>query len=212
MGTMMGEPATLESRLAIEWAVASRALAGQSVSGDVSAVVPTTNGVVVAAVDGLGHGREAAAAAEVAVETLRIHADEPLTEIILRCHEALRRTRGVALSVASFDVRHGTMTWTGIGNVDGALFRAASNAQPAREALLLRGGVVGYSLPAQRTATLPVAPGDTLVFATDGVGGGFRHGAMQGRSTQELADDILLRHGRERDDALVLAVRYVGVS
>jgi negative regulator of sigma-B (phosphoserine phosphatase) len=211
MGAMMCGPATLETRLAIEWAVASRALTGQSVSGDVPAVVATENGVVVAAMDGLGHGKEAAAAAEIAAETLKIHAEEPLTEIILRCHEALRRTRGVAISIASFDVRHNTMTWTGIGNVDGALFRAASNALPARETLLLRGGVVGYSLPAQRTATLSVAPGDTLVFATDGVGVGFRYGSMQGRSAQELADEILFRHGRERDDALVLAARYVGI-
>jgi serine phosphatase RsbU (regulator of sigma subunit) len=192
--------------------VASRALAGQSVSGDVSAVVRTANGAVVAAVDGSGHGSEAAAAAEIAAETLKVHADEPLTEIILRCHEALRRTRGVAISIASFDVRHGTMTWTGIGNVDGTLFRAASNALPAREALLLRGGVVGYSLPPNRTATLSVARGDTLILATDGVGSGFRHKSMQVGSVQDVAADILLRHGRDRDDALVLAARYMGVS
>ena len=39
---------------------------------------------------------------------------------------------------------------------------------------MLRGGVVGYSLPALRIATLSVAPGDTLIFATDGIGGSFR--------------------------------------
>jgi phosphoserine phosphatase RsbX len=207
----MREPAILESKLAIEWGVASRALAGQAVSGDVSAVVRTASGVVVAAVDGLGHGSEAAIAAEIAAETLKTYAEKPLADIIMRCHEALRRTRGVAISIASFDVRHGTMTWTGIGNVDGTLFRA-SNVLPAREALLLRGGVVGYSLPQPRIATLAVAPGDTLILATDGVDAGFRHVSLRGGSVQDLAADILLRHGRERDDALVLAARYIGVS
>ena len=209
---MMSAPATLESGLAIEWGVASRALAGQSISGDVSAIVRTANGVVVAAVDGLGHGSEAAVAAGIAAETLKAHAEEPLPDIIRRCHEALRRTRGVAISIASFDVRHSTMTWTGIGNVDGALYRAAASALPQREALLLRGGVVGYSLPQPRVATLSVAPGDTLIFTTDGVAAGFRRGPVQGGSAQELADDILVRHGRELDDALVLAARYIGVS
>jgi negative regulator of sigma-B (phosphoserine phosphatase) len=209
---MMCEPATLESTLAIEWGVASRALAGQSVSGDVSAVVRTANGVVVAAVDGLGHGSEAATAAEIAAETLKTHAEESLAEIIGRCHRALRRTRGVAISIASFDARQGTMTWTGIGNVEGTLFRAASNALPAREALLLRGGVVGYALPQLRIATLPVTRGDTLIFATDGVGAGFRHRSVPGGFARDLAADILLRHGREHDDALVLAARYIGVS
>jgi serine phosphatase RsbU (regulator of sigma subunit) len=209
---MMWEAATLDSRLAIEWGVASRPLAGESVSGDVAAVVRTANGVVIAAVDGLGHGSEAAAAAEIAAETLKACAEEPLTDIIMQCHEALRRTRGVAISVASFDVGQSTMTWTGIGNVEGTLFRAASNTAPVREALLLRGGVVGYSLPKPRIATLAVAPGDTLIFATDGVAACFRHEAIEGGSVQDLATDILLRHGREIDDALVLAARYVGVS
>jgi phosphoserine phosphatase RsbX len=208
----MCEPATLESTLAIEWGVASRALAGQSVSGDLSAVVRTANGVVVAAVDGLGHGSEAATAAELAAETLKTYAEEPLPEIIARCHQALRRTRGVAISIASFDARQGTMTWTGVGNVEGTLFRAASGALPAREALLLRGGVVGYAMPQLRIATLPVTRGDILIFATDGVGAGFRHGSLPGDSARDLAADILLRHGRERDDALVLAARYIGVS
>jgi negative regulator of sigma-B (phosphoserine phosphatase) len=212
MDAMMHEAATLDSALAIEWGVASRPLAGQIISGDVSAVVRRANGVVVAAADGLGHGEEAASAAEIAARTLKLHAEESLTDIIVRCHEALRRTRGVAISIASFDVLRNTMTWTGIGNVEGTLFRAASNGLPPREALLLRGGVVGYSLPQPRTATVAVAPGDILIFATDGVATGFRHESMQGGSVQDLVTDILLRYGREIDDALVLAARYVGVS
>jgi phosphoserine phosphatase RsbX len=206
----MGEPAVAERALVIEWAVASRALAGQSVSGDLHAVVPTASGAVVAAVDGLGHGSEAAWAAQIAAETLTTWADEPVADIVLRCHEALRRTRGVAISIASFDAGQSTMTWIGIGNVDGALLRAWPSAQPAREALLLRGGVVGYSLPQRRTATLPVAPGDTLILATDGVASRFRHGLMPASPVQDLATDILVRHGRDLDDALVLVVRYIG--
>jgi len=109
------------------------------------------------------------------------------------------------------DATHGTMTWTGIGNVEGTLYRASPNARPTREALLLRGGVVGYSLPKPRTATLPVSPGDTLIFTTDGIGNGFRRDSTPDGPVQALADDILLRYGRSLDDALVLVARYVGV-
>jgi negative regulator of sigma-B (phosphoserine phosphatase) len=209
---MMYEPATHQRGPVVEWGVASRTLAGESVSGDGHAIVRTANGVVVAAVDGLGHGREAAVAAGVAAETVKAYAEEPPAGIVLRCHEALRRTRGVAISIASFDVRDDTMTWTGIGNVEGTLLRAASRTVPAREALLLRGGVVGYSMPQPRTATLSITSGDTLIFATDGVAAGFRYGSMQGGPVQNLADDILLRHGRKADDALVVAARYIGAS
>jgi phosphoserine phosphatase RsbX len=209
---MKAAPATIECVSPVEWGTASRTLAGESVSGDIAAVVPTVDGVVVAAVDGLGHGREAAAVAEIAAATVKTYAEEPPASIVMRCHEALRRTRGVAISIASFDVRHETMTWTGIGNVEGTLLRAASGGLRAREALLLRGGVVGYSIPQPRIATLSVARGDTLIFATDGVASGFKFGLLPGRPVQNLADDILLRHGRRVDDALVLAVRYIGAS
>jgi negative regulator of sigma-B (phosphoserine phosphatase) len=208
----MGMPAVIDSTLAVEWGVAARAMDGQAVSGDIHAVAPTANGILVAAVDGLGHGSEAAAAAETAAETLTTYADEPLPDIVLRCHEALRRTRGAVISIATFDASRGTMTWIGIGNIDGTLFRASPVARPNRETLLLRGGVVGYSLPHSRAATLPIAPGDTLVLATDGIDSGFRHGSMQGGSVQGLANDILLGHRRGTDDALVLIARYTGIS
>jgi hypothetical protein len=50
----------------IEWDVAMRALAGQVVSGDQYLGKPFVNGVLVAVIDGLGHGEDAAAAANLA--------------------------------------------------------------------------------------------------------------------------------------------------
>jgi serine phosphatase RsbU (regulator of sigma subunit) len=42
--------------------------------------------------------------------------------------------------------------------------------------VLLRSGVVGYQLPTLRASTLPIAPGDLLIFATDGIGARRIHG------------------------------------
>lgn len=200
----------LAPSLSIEWGVASRPLAGEPVSGDLHAVVPTTGGHVVAAIDGLGHGREAAAAAEVAAETVAAHAEQSVTEIVRQCHTALHRTRGAAISMASFDVAGGLMTWIGVGNVDGMLLRAVPGASRPHEALLLRGGVVGYSLPPLRATTLAALPGDTLIFATDGVRSSFRQRGMMKGSASELAADLLCHYARDTDDALVLVVRYNG--
>ena len=50
----------------IEWGVASSTMPGQSQSGDRYVVHPCLNGVIVAAIDGLGHGQEAARAADLA--------------------------------------------------------------------------------------------------------------------------------------------------
>ena len=75
------------------------------------------------------------------------------------CHEALRVSRGAAVSLASIDGRNNTMAWLGVGNVDGLLV-CYSCDPPKREMLITRGGVVGFQLPPLRTASLPVCRGD----------------------------------------------------
>jgi hypothetical protein len=202
-------PASL-APLPIAWGVSSRALDGGAESGDLHVVAPSAQTVLVAAIDGIGHGPDAALAARVAAAILLEHADEPLIPLMQRCHEALRRTRGVVLSMASFDLRDSTMTWLGVGNVEGVLFRADILAYPPRDSLVLRGGVVGYQIPPLRTAERPIGAGDVLVFATDGVSADFAAYSPLGRDVQEFTDAILARCGKETDDALVFAIRYLG--
>src|SRR4051794_39540545 len=117
----------------LEWGVATRALAGQPESGDRHLVEPFPGGALLAVVDGLGHGEEAAEAARAAVAALAGHAGEAVTAAVERCHRELRNTRGVVIGVASFDAAGGTMTWLGVGDVDGVLVRAQPGTGPRRE-------------------------------------------------------------------------------
>jgi serine phosphatase RsbU (regulator of sigma subunit) len=194
---------------AIEWGVASRALPGQSISGDLNVVKSFPDGVLVAALDGLGHGEEAATAAAVAATTLERHAGEPVKTLVQRCHEALRATRGVAISVASFNVSRGLVTWLGVGNVDGVLLRRSSTRPVVEVPLLLRAGVVGFQLPSLDVEVVPVSAGDTLIFATDGIHSDFARGLARNNPPQKAAEKILARHARATDDALVLVARYL---
>jgi negative regulator of sigma-B (phosphoserine phosphatase) len=57
----------------------------------------------------------------------------------------------------------------------------------------------------------PIAKGDTLVFATDGIRGEFAENLSALESPQRAADRILEHHCRGNDDALVLVVRLTGV-
>ena len=195
----------------IEWAVAELVLPGQSESGDRFLVTPTPDGALVAVVDGLGHGAEAAEAAKAAVRSLERHAHEPIIPLIRSCHRSLAGTRGVVMSVAAFDARAETVTWVGVGNVEGVLLRAQATATLGRESLLLRGGMVGVHLPALAAAIVPVTRGDELIFATDGVRSDFVVRPLPGGDApQQLADDILAKWGTRTDDALVLVARYLG--
>ena len=186
-------------------------LPGQGQSGDRHLVCCAGDGILIAAIDGIGHGEEAADAAEAAISILKANAEEPVISLVERCHEGLRSTRGVVLSLASVDPVHGMMTWLGVGNVQVVLMRAGAKKGSVQEVLLLRGGVVGAQLPALQASVLPIAKGDTLVFVTDGIRGEFMDVFSALESPQRAADKILKQHCRGNDDALVFVVRLTGV-
>jgi phosphoserine phosphatase RsbX len=194
----------------VHWGYAARALRRGAESGDLHVVLPRNNGALIAVIDGLGHGAEAATAARIAAAAIELCAEEPIADIVQQCHAVLQRTRGVVLSMVSLDGASDQMIWIGVGNVEAGLYRVNEATRPRRESLLLQGGVVGYLLPRLRPATLSIYPGDILVLATDGISDRFSTVSPYGREPQEVADDILARYGEETDDALVLVARYLG--
>ena len=202
----------VEQEALVDWAVAGRAHPDQSESGDRHVVAPFPAGVLLGAVDGLGHGAAAAAAARAAVALLEAHPAEPVVDLVQRCHAALATTRGVVMSLASYHAPARTLTWIAVGNVEGIVVRADSSASPPRQTLLLRGGVVGYQLPELHASVVAVSPGDTLVFATDGVHGDFGLHLDPDDPPRRMADRILAEHGQKSDDALVLAIRFPGAG
>jgi phosphoserine phosphatase RsbX len=180
-------------------------MVGQAASGDRHLVKPFPDGVLVAVVDGLGHGPEAAAAA-----ALESYAEQPVISLVERCHKTLRGTRGAVMSLASYSARESTMAWVGVGNVEGVLLRRPGTLRAGRESLLLRGGLVGTQVPALTAAVLPVRWGDILILASDGIRREFAGDVIVTDPPQKIADRILAEHGKTTDDALVLVSRYLG--
>jgi serine phosphatase RsbU (regulator of sigma subunit) len=194
----------------IDWGLAERPCPGGSESGDRHVIQAFASGVLLAVVDGLGHGEPAAAVARLATAILTEHAGEPVGQLVERCHAALAQTRGVVMSLASVDARDLGVTWLGVGNVEAVLVRA--HGQGGSEHLLLRPGVVGQKLPSLQPVRLAAEPGDTLVLATDGIRSDFEATLTPARAPRELADAILAQHGRDTDDALVLVARLQGTA
>jgi hypothetical protein len=196
------------NQAALDLGVATLTLPGQQECGDRYVVAPFADGVLVAAVDGIGHGAEAAKAARIAGNILKSRPHEALVPLIKRCHDELRGTRGVVMSVASFNHPEMIMTWAGVGNVEGKLLSRDSLSQP--RTLLLSVGTLGHQMgPIHHTAH-SIKTGDTLIFSTDGVREDFDQHLNLEQSPQQLADDILVRSARHTDDALVLVGRYLG--
>ena len=146
----------------LDWAAAGSPIAGEVVSGDLHLVAPFSGGVLVAVIDGLGHGPNAERASRVAAEVLLRDPGRPVEALVARCHDALSRLRGVVMSLVSFDAARARITWIGIGNVEGVCLSLAPAAEGTRrERLLLWGGIVGQTLPRLRPAMRPVSPGDS---------------------------------------------------
>jgi phosphoserine phosphatase RsbX len=196
----------------IEWGVAEQAQPGQSESGDRHLVISTTDGGLVAVVDGLGHGADAASAAKVAVRALERGADRPIVQLLRECHQSLIGTRGAVMSVAAFSFADETMTWLGVGNVEGRILSSPVSGGPRPDALLVRGGVVGVRLPPLVSKIIPIRRGDMLIVATDGIRSEFLDAPLPYQEPQALADHVLAQWGTQADDALVLVVRYLGAA
>jgi phosphoserine phosphatase RsbX len=202
----------MAERPLLEWDVAERPLEDGGRSGDEAVVVLHPGGALAAAVDGLGHGPEAAEAARATVEVLRRRPEADVVALARACHEAARPTRGAALSLAAFDPARGAMTWLGVGNVEGRLVRGGDPGGLDALSLAVLPGLAGHELPTLLPVTVPVRRGDTLILATDGIDPHFADGLTATGSCADIAARILERHGRPTDDALVLVVRYLGDS
>jgi negative regulator of sigma-B (phosphoserine phosphatase) len=191
----------------LEWGIALQRKPGEVETGDLYLVKPFPEGYLVAVIDGVGHGREAAIAAQSAASILEANPQEKIDILIQHCHEALKNTRGAALTLATFNCKEMTMTWEGIGNVEGIICSNSLRSGASFKSLLLRPGIVGCHLPSLQENSLNVSTGDTLILATDGIHYCFSQGLDLSASPQEIAENILRRYAKGNDDALVLVAR-----
>jgi phosphoserine phosphatase RsbX len=198
----------------IEWAAKSRPRPGENVCGDrLIAVEVNDTGGLIGVLDGLGHGAEAAEAANRGVEVLRNARSEPLDVLVQRCHRALSGTRGAAMTLAHIDFRADTLSWIGIGNVAADLVAKHPAGVEVRSSALLAGGIVGYRIPEVLTPQeVPIRPGDLLVIASDGIVEDHLDDIDFSAPSLMIADQILHSHAKDNDDALVLAARHRGAS
>lgn len=208
MGSLSIEDA---QEVRLEWGVAWHSQANQDECGDAFTVLPIQGGFLVAVIDGLGHGGEAARASRGAVETIRQSAGETLQDVMRSCHHALLSTRGAAISLARIELGEQRLAWLGVGNVEGVVLNpvAYQDASWRTETLVVRGGVVGYDLPNLEPRYVAFGLGAVLVFATDGIKMGFSGEIRLGRNPQQVADQIMAGYDRATDDALVLVVQQV---
>lgn len=156
-------------------------------------------------VDGLGHGPEAAHAAQMAAERFGGSPVVSPIETLLATHARLRGTRGAAMSVAVLDDAAGRVDFAGIGNVDARIVseQGSSHLSP-------QNGIVGHTIPTPRASQADWPEGACIVMHSDGLSTRWRLDAYPGlrRAHPALIAGVLFRDfGRARDDAAIVVLR-----
>jgi serine phosphatase RsbU (regulator of sigma subunit) len=198
----------------IEWATAGRPRPGEHACGDQSLAVGVNGAAALFGVlDGLGHGPAAASAATTGVDVLKGASGERLEVLVQLCHRVLSGTRGAAMTLARVDFAAGQLSWTGVGNVSANLVAKAASGVQIRSAARLTAGIIGYRIPDITPAqVVPIRTGDLLLIASDGITEGHLDHIDFAASAPVIAEQILLKHAKESDDAMVLAARHRGTT
>ncbi|WP_036168674.1 SpoIIE family protein phosphatase [Massilia sp. 9096] len=185
-------------------------LAGENACGDGWAVSCGLDGATLLAVDGLGHGPDAAKAAAAAIASIERFPHAEPSDLMQRAHEAMRTTRGAALSLARVTYAGDQLRFAGIGNVAGLVVDHG-----VRRALVSHNGIVGNNMRKVQEFAVDFPPGALCVMHSDGLHTQWDLGDYPGllARTPAIVAGILMRDFiRRRDDAMVLVARRKGES
>jgi anti-sigma regulatory factor (Ser/Thr protein kinase) len=178
---------------------------GEQFSGDAWAVAHLPDRTLVLVADGLGHGADAHAAAELSVRIFLQHPDGTPASIIERIHEGLRPTRGAAAAVLELDKAERVARFAGIGNVAASVHAAGES-----RSMVSHHGVLGHSVRKVHEFSYPWPPRALVVLHTDGIGTHWdlaRYPGLLQRRPAVIAAALYRDFSRGRDDATAVALR-----
>ena len=158
--------------------------------------------------DGLGHGPDAATAAQAATGVLRkpAHAGAAPADLIAAAHGELRATRGAAVGIAEVKFTEGTARFAGIGNISASVRSGEASRQ-----LVSHNGIVGGNVRKIQEFEAAWSADALLIMHSDGLGTHWDLAAYPGLAAQHpaLIAAILYRDfSRKRDDVTVVVAKY----
>lgn len=181
---------------------------GEEVCGDAWTVARDRGGrAMLLVADGLGHGAAAAEASTAAVRIFATHAGSfpDVVDAIERIHDGLRATRGAAVAAATLDVDEGRVTFSGIGNIAGAVVGPGEIRR-----MVSHNGSAGVSARRVQAFDYPWPRDFLVIMHSDGLSSGWSVERYPGlfAAHPSLIAAVLWRDAcRGRDDATVVVAR-----
>jgi anti-sigma regulatory factor (Ser/Thr protein kinase)/serine/threonine protein phosphatase PrpC len=178
---------------------------GERISGDAVVTDIRSNLMLMAIVDGLGHGVEANRAAIQFKQALLRSWDADVVASMERLHEELRNTIGAAAGVCTLDISSGEVRYAGVGNT---VFRTFG-PRPTR--LHSSAGTLGAQMRSLQERRIQLTKSDVLVLYTDGISDRFElsdYPQFRYHKAEAIARTIVERFGKSHDDATCAVLRY----
>jgi anti-sigma regulatory factor (Ser/Thr protein kinase) len=178
---------------------------GEEISGDDWAVFADGELITLIVADGLGHGPDAAIAANSAIEVCANCAGLPASVIMQRAHAALHGTRGAAVAISQIDSESGTLGFTGVGNISVCIQRGEGNRH-----LLSHNGIVGSNVRKIQEFSESWARDALLIAHSDGISTRWdisNYPGLEHCHAALIAAVIYRDFSRGRDDATVVVMR-----
>jgi anti-sigma regulatory factor (Ser/Thr protein kinase) len=178
---------------------------GEVECGDSWAFGPKSGAPSLFAVDGSGHGPQAALAARSAVEAFEKSDQMDSVRVMETIHRALAPTRGAAIAVARVDRPAQLVRFSGVGNISGALV-----SEGAIKRMVSLNGTAGHVAPRMREFTYPYSGAATVILHSDGVSAKWDLASYPGLAAcrPSIIAGVLSRDfGRSSDDAMVVVLR-----
>jgi hypothetical protein len=154
----------------------------------------------------LGHGEDAQTAAREAIQTFRMHADQPPAQLLAIIHDSIRKSRGAVGAVARIDLKTNRLSFTGIGNIAGKIFSGEGVKN-----LLSYNGILGHNRPATINDHLFAwSDASLLILHSDGLKSRWdisRYPDLRKHDPSITAAVLYRDYGRRTDDTLIIAGR-----
>ncbi len=139
---------------------------GQTVSGDGFQVSVNNDYTKIFMGDGLGHGKEAHYAVQLAITNFKMCLDYDPVTIIKHIHDTVKKSRGLVGTVVIVDHRLKKWKICGVGNIATKIYDGVLNAKT----YISYNGIIGLNVPVTlKNHELELGKQQCLIMASDGI-------------------------------------------
>ncbi len=188
----------------LEAAVFSRPCHGERLNGDAAMIERRGHLMMIAVIDGLGHGPEAHRVSSAACDYLKHRWSQDVVATTRALHDEMRGSLGAVAGIAVVDTRSGQVNFSGIGNINYRVF-GQRNLR-----LLSMAGNLGHQIRSPRQEQHTLANDDVVLMYSDGITDRFDlqdYPQILYQGADTVARTVVDRFGKNHDDATCVALR-----